>query len=316
MPLEQLKTFMGRNPRPDDFDSFWDRQVAKLRALPIKPDLKQGDAGNAKVAYWGVTLDTVENSKIRGHLARPAAAGKYPAIIYCESGIQAIARNLVTNQAAKGWLTLAVAAHDLPLEENEAFYRNAVETTLKKYSTKGNESRDTTYLLRLFLVGCRAADYITTHPDWDGKTLVVIGRREASAEAMMAAVYNPKVSALMLLTPWCCDFTAPKADRAIGWPAWAKGEGAAITQRMEAGRYYDLVNLASRVKCPTLVGLGLVDEAAPASGVYAMSNQLAAPKEVVPSFRTSNARVKYAEYMERLDAWMTELKSGKPAPVK
>jgi len=24
MPLEQLKTYEGLNPRPDDFDAFWD----------------------------------------------------------------------------------------------------------------------------------------------------------------------------------------------------------------------------------------------------------------------------------------------------
>ena len=33
MPLEQLLTYQGRNPRPADFDEFWDDALAEMRAL-------------------------------------------------------------------------------------------------------------------------------------------------------------------------------------------------------------------------------------------------------------------------------------------
>ena len=40
MPLEKLKTYHGINPRPDDFDEFWDRSLAEMRAIDPKPEFK------------------------------------------------------------------------------------------------------------------------------------------------------------------------------------------------------------------------------------------------------------------------------------
>jgi len=33
MPLEDLKEYQGINPRPDDFDSYWDRALSEMKAL-------------------------------------------------------------------------------------------------------------------------------------------------------------------------------------------------------------------------------------------------------------------------------------------
>ena len=33
MPLHELKTYQGRNPRPADIDAFWDASVAEMEAL-------------------------------------------------------------------------------------------------------------------------------------------------------------------------------------------------------------------------------------------------------------------------------------------
>ena len=39
MPLEQLLTYTGRNPRPADFDEYWDRALAEMRALNPQVEL-------------------------------------------------------------------------------------------------------------------------------------------------------------------------------------------------------------------------------------------------------------------------------------
>jgi hypothetical protein len=39
MPLEQLRTYTGRNPRPADFDAFWDRALAEMRAVDPKVEM-------------------------------------------------------------------------------------------------------------------------------------------------------------------------------------------------------------------------------------------------------------------------------------
>jgi cephalosporin-C deacetylase len=45
--------------------------------------------------------------------------------------------------------------------------------------------------------------------------------------------------------------------------------------------YFDTMNHASAIRCPTLIGLGLKDDVVPAPTVYAIANHLDGPHEVV-----------------------------------
>ncbi|HVF84579.1 MAG TPA: acetylxylan esterase, partial [Abditibacteriaceae bacterium] len=40
MPLEQLLKYQGRNPRPHDFDAFWDKSVEEMHALDAQVELR------------------------------------------------------------------------------------------------------------------------------------------------------------------------------------------------------------------------------------------------------------------------------------
>ncbi|MES9990374.1 MAG: acetylxylan esterase [Candidatus Thiodiazotropha sp.] len=46
-------------------------------------------------------------------------------------------------------------------------------------------------------------------------------------------------------------------------------------------RYFDPVNFADGIACPTLIGLGLKDEVVPAKTVYAIANHISGPKEIM-----------------------------------
>ena len=46
-------------------------------------------------------------------------------------------------------------------------------------------------------------------------------------------------------------------------------------------RYFDAVNFADRIRCPTLLALGLQDDVVPAKTVYGIANHLAAPYELM-----------------------------------
>ena len=39
LAFEQLRTYQGKNPCPDDFDSFWDRSLMEMRAVDPQVEL-------------------------------------------------------------------------------------------------------------------------------------------------------------------------------------------------------------------------------------------------------------------------------------
>ena len=40
MPLDALMTYQGRNPRPADFDEYWDTALAEMRAIDPQVELR------------------------------------------------------------------------------------------------------------------------------------------------------------------------------------------------------------------------------------------------------------------------------------
>ena len=173
-------------------------------------------------------------------------------------------------------------AHDLPFDQPQEFYKKIASTTLKDYPAIGNDDREKSYFLRMYLGCYRAADYLANRPDWDGRTMVVTGTSQGGQQSIITAAISPKITALMADVPAGCDPTGLAVDRMPGWPySGGNMANARKPNVAETSRYFDAVNFASRVKCPALVATGLIDVTCPPAGVLAACNQFQGPKEVL-----------------------------------
>ena len=307
------------SPCPDDFDAFWTAKLNELAAVPEHPVLAPGRSNKAGVDYWKLTLDNIRGTHIYGQLARPAGKKKLPAMLIVQwAGVYPLSPTTVTGMAAQGWLALNISAHDLPIDEPAAFYENLTKGALTNYPAIGNDDREKSYFLRMFLACHRAVDYLAERPDWDGRTLVVTGTSQGGLQSFVAAGLNHKVTGLMALVPAGCDDTGDLAGRNPGWPYWMAHAGHRDSQKVrDTARYFDGVNFAARVQCPALVGLGLIDTTSPPSGVFAAINQLKGPKEVVvlPEANHHGDNKTHAAYLQRAGEWQAALVKGAAAPV-
>lgn len=306
-------------PPPADFDTFWNDKLKELAAVPANPVLEPAESGKEGVDYWKITLDNIRGTKIRGQLARPKAPGKRPALLIVQwAGVYPLAKDWATNQAQNGWLTLNINAHDLPIDAPAEFYKEQQEKHgLAGYPAIGNEDRDTSYFLRMYLSCYRAAEYLAGREDWDGKTLVVMGSSQGGLQSIMIAGLHPKVTALMANVPAGCDQTGPLVGRQPGWPMWFyQTRGKDAEKVKAASRYYDVVNFARRVTCPALISAGLIDETCPPAGIIAAYNQLKGQRELVVMEHSDHQgrNNTQAEYYVRLNAWLKELAAGKSVP--
>ena len=308
-------------PRPKDFDAFWKAKIKELQAVPANPQLEAAESGKPGVNYWKITLDNIHGTHIQGQLARPANGGKFPALLIVQwAGVYGLPKSWVTDRAAEGWLTLNIEAHDLPIDRPEAFYHQQSAGSLQNYPAIGNDSRETSYFLRMYLGDYRAAQYLAERPDWDGRTLVVMGASQGGQQTLVTAGLHPKITAALAEVPAGCDMLGPDAGRAPGWPMWYWQTKDKDAQKVhETSRYFDAVNFASRIKCPILVGAGLIDEVCPPAGVAAAVNQIRAPKEMIffPQGGHQDENRSHSDYTQRCwSDWLPALRQGKPAPVQ
>jgi cephalosporin-C deacetylase len=305
--------------RPADFDSFWEAKLTELAKVPVNAQVDSVDIGNAKVDYFKINMDNIRGTRIRGQLARPKAGGKLPAMLIVQwAGVYPLQKSWVEGRASEGWLVLNISAHDLPIDEPESYYRDQSAGPLKDYTALGNDDRETSYFLRMYLSCYRAAQYLTERSDWDGHTLVVTGGSQGGLQSIVTAALHPRITAVLACVPAGCDLSGPKAGRLPGWPMWywqTKDKDEAKVR--ETGRYFDVVNFASRVKCPVLIGAGLIDTTCPPPGVFAAFNQLQGPKEIVvlPVAGHGEKDGSHRPYYRRFDLWDRALVKGQPAPV-
>jgi cephalosporin-C deacetylase-like acetyl esterase len=312
---DQLKPSM---PAPDDFDAFWKGKLADLAKVPENPVLEKGDSGTPGVDYYKVQLDNINGTHVYGQLARPTTGDKFPAMLVVQyAGLYPLQKGWVTGHAAQGWLVLDIMAHDLPIDQPQAFYDKLNNTTLKWYPAIGNDDRDQSYFVRMFMGDIRAATYLAERPDWNGKTLVVTGASQGGLQSLVTSALDPAITDMIVVMPAGCDNTGALAGRKPGWPYWlAQANGKDPQKLQETSRYFDGVNFAERVKCPALVGMGLIDTTAAPSGVFAMFNQLGGPKEIVvmPNANHRGTGNSQAPFHPREKAWLDALKAGTPVP--
>jgi cephalosporin-C deacetylase-like acetyl esterase len=308
-------------PCPDDFDAFWQAKLRELEQTPANPQLEPADIGRTDLAYWKITMGNIRGTHIYGQLARPAQGRRFPALLIVQwGGVYPLQPGWVADRAAEGWLVLNIEPHDLPIDKPEAFYKGQqAGGPLHDYWKIGNDDRETSYYLRMYLSCCRAADYLASRPDWDGKTLVAVGGSQGGMQSLMTAGLRPKITAALAIVPAGCDMLGPVVGRRGGWPQWyANTEGKDPAKVREASRYFDVANFAPRIKCPVLVALGLKDEVCPAEGILAAVNQIRSPKELIimPGAEHQEIKGSHGAYNRRSNGdWLPALRQGKPAPV-
>ena len=153
------------------------------------------------------------------------------------------------------------------------FYGNLKRTTLADYGFYGNENAETCYWNGLILRMLRALEFLKSQPEWDGKTIRLVGGSQGGFQSIVLAGLDHDVSEVHAGVPWLCDISGPAKSGRVGSffrPEWTDALG-----------YYDTVNHAKRVECPTSIDAGLGDYICPPSGVMVLYNNLKCPKSIV-----------------------------------
>lgn len=298
-------------PRPRDFDAFWNSKLAGLKAVPENPVLKPGESYKPDVEYATIQMDHVNRTHVYGQIAKPKRPGKFPALLILQwaSPPYPLDRSWVIEHAAKGWLALNIEPHDVLPTEPRSYY-NALPAALKSYQTIGQDDRDRSYFVEMYLRDYRAAEYLSKCKDWDGKTLVVMGTSMGGQQSLAVAGLHPKITHLIVNEPAGCDLNASLHGRQMGYPFFPSSN----PKVMETARYVDAINFAPRIKATSLVAIGFTDDVAPPAGIWTAFNQIKGPKEVAPMFDSPHNNLATPEqqrpYTVRSAEWLSTLVQG------
>ncbi len=270
-------------PRPADFDTFWDGKLAELAKIPINPVLMPVPPNQDGIELYTVMLDSV-GSHVQGYLAKPAKAGKYPALImYQWAGVYSLeAQTLgtVKDRAAEGWLVFNVDSHDIP--------PNSAAGAPANYQSVGNTDRETSYFLNMYLRDARAVDYLKTRADWDGKIIVFQGTSMGGQQSLATAGLRPNdITAVIINVPSGANIDGSQHGRTAGYPNWGTNDPKVAA----TAPYFDVINFAHRIKAPVVAAMGFIDTTSPPVGVWTALNQIPVPHEAIPMVESDHNHI-------------------------
>jgi cephalosporin-C deacetylase-like acetyl esterase len=297
---------------PADFDEFWAAGKEQLAKLPVDARLTpKPELSTARAEVYHVSLQNVGSgrdgapSRFYGILALPKAEGKFPAVMNPPgAGIRPYAG--LVSLAEKGYITLQVGIHGIPVDLPVELYASLGTAALARYNAVSLDDRERYYYRRVYLGCVRANDFLVSLPKWDGKNLVVTGGSQGGALTIVTAGLDPRVTALAPYYPALSDLTGYLNGRAGGWPHLFRDEkdGHRTPAKIRTAAYYDVVNFARRVKAPGLYSWGWNDEVCPPTSTHSAYNVVSAKKQLLLAVETGHFTV--PEQTAKVDRWIDE----------
>ena len=292
---------------PADFISFWKQSIAESRKIPLDVKLTPLKRKSETVNIYQVEYTySQKGDRFYGVLCIPKKAGKYPAIIrFPGAGVRPLGGDVKT--AEKGFITLDLNIHSVPVNQARTFYDSLQNGRLVKYQYQGLMHRDSSYYKNA-IIGCvRSVDMIYSLPEFNGKSVGAWGSSQGGALSIITTSLEPRIKYLVALCPALSDITGYLHDRAGGWPHIFSKENSAKYDKPEVKEtvgYYDVVNFARGLKVPGFYSWGFNDQTTPPTSFYSAYNSIAASKQV---FIVPHGEHKiYPEQRDKAYAWLMQ----------
>lgn len=266
--------------RPADFDAFWQKAKDDLKA--VNPDYRitpDDILSTPTHQVYLVEMNSLDNVKIYGWLTIPRAKGKYP-VLYGLGGYRVEMKPLFFDDFAH--FTINVRGIG---ESNHAINPDNQEILTLHLEDKNK------YVYRGIYMDCmRGLDFILDNEKMglDISRIGLFGGSQGGTLTWIIAGLSKKVIFCVLDNPTYCDYHTnfdicvnrqqPEAGFIIKFlKEYLRKNGSISKEKMLTTlSYFEAQNFVSEIKCPVLVGIGLLDLMAPPTCTLTTYNRLSA----------------------------------------
>jgi cephalosporin-C deacetylase len=290
-PLHELREYRGTNPRPDDFDTFWDAALKELDATKPNIELIPVDVlGDTNAELFHLYFTGVGGARVYAKYLRPKGAKKPgPAVVQFHgygqhSGNWAEKLNFVN----EGYTVAAMDCRGQNgLSEDNS---QVVGNTLNGHITRGLEGPAEKLLYRqIFLDTTQLARIVMDQPEVDPTRVGSLGGSQGGALALVCAALEPRIRLTASTFPFLSDY---KRVWEMDLAKDAYGDLGQYLRRVDPLSekreeifaklgYIDIQNLAPRIKSEVLMAITLMDNICPPSTQFAAYNKITAKKEAL-----------------------------------
>lgn len=290
MPLEELREYRGINPRPADFDEFWDRSIEEMKQVDPCLELIPGKFQVPFAECFDMYFTGVGGSRVHAQYIRPKNAPEpHPAVLQFH-GYSGNAGDWSSklNYVAMGF---SVAAMDCRGQGGLSQDLGEVTgTTFKGHIVRGLDDPPEKLAFRqIFLDTAQLARIVMDMPEVDENRVGAMGGSQGGGLTLACAALEPRIKKAAPVYPFLCDY---KRVWEMDLDKQAYEELRTYFRHYDPRHeredkiftklgYIDVQHLAKRIKAEVMMATGLLDEICPPSTQFAAYNKITSPKKIV-----------------------------------
>lgn len=299
LPLEELRNYRGKNPRPPDFDEFWEKGLTEMRALDGPVELVPAEFKASIADCFDLYFTGVGGARVHAKLLRPSNATRpHPALLLFhgytgDSGDWYDKLGYVT----EGFTVAALDCRGQAGLSNDNSI--VVGNTLHGHIIRGLDdalhgSPEKLLFRQVFLDTAQLARVVMGMPDVDANRVGAMGASQGGALTVACAALEPRIKRAVPIYPFLSDYQRVwEMDQAKDaylelqeYFRHADPTHRGEDRVFEALGYIDIQFLAPRMLAEILWVTGLADTVCPPSSQFAVFNKIASSKTmaVYPDF--------------------------------
>jgi len=299
LSFDELQKYQGINPRPADFDAFWDSSLKEMRSIDPKVELIPADFQANGCQCFHLYFTGVQGARVHAKYLRPTnAKSPHPAVLM----FHGYTGNSGDWQDKLSYVSqgFSVAALDCRGQGGLSEDVGGVQgNTQHGHIIRGLDealggSPQKLLFRQIFLDTAQLAKIMMEMPEVDPDRVGVMGGSQGGALTVACAALEPRIKRAAPIFPFLSDY------QRVWSMDQAKDAYAELQEYFrlfdplhtheksifETLGYIDIQNLARRIQADVLWGIGLMDTICPPSSQFAAYNKIVSQKsmKIYPDF--------------------------------
>ena len=289
MPLweRQVEEWLTKKPQSTaaaDFEAFWEETQSLAQSQPLNPEVISVDYPSKKLSAYQVSFDAFDRGRIQAWLLVPTASTskKLPALIRWHDYLGF--RGRICTHLTWALQGFVVLVPDIRGHGDSSDLTHYSRGNNKGYFAQGILDSQEYYLRGCIADGLRAVQFLTGREEVDADRVGIIGDGLGGFITLWTAAFNSQINTIAPVGPYPCNWER----HVVGASSIAADEVKIYLTRYPEQEetvwntlnYFDPINIAHRVNCPSLFPLGLQGNTAPPQDSVGIYNLVAGEKEL------------------------------------